>query len=133
MQQDEQQPEAAPEVVAEEPAAAATVGEAAPAVTADGATPSGFKQFVARRKESLVNLVRRSSSSATIDASPAASPLFGRKSYAAEPAVSAAEAEADLKATLLKQGPMMVVERKKVWWPSFFACAHRTRSCRSRP
>ena len=90
--------------------------EAAPTAAAPEGTSSsatGFKQFVARRKESLVNLVRRSSSSAALDSTPTASPLFGRKAQS-EPVLSPADAEADAKALVLKQGPMSVLERKKV-------------------
>jgi hypothetical protein len=83
-----------------------------------------------------VNLVRRTSSNATLDASPAPSPLFGRKSYA-EPALSAADADADAKATLLKQGSMHVMERTKVRCRAVFSflCASLTWASprRSRP
>ena len=101
--------EAAPAAVP--PAVAVLAAEqGAASLSASG---SGFKQFVARRKESLVNMVRRSSSNSSLENTPVASPLFGRKA-SSEPALAAADAEADAKATLLKQGAVTVMERKKV-------------------
>ncbi len=111
---------------------AAAAEEAAPAVApataavADGAanlsaSGSGFKLFVARRKESLVNMVRRSSSNSSLENTPASSPLFGRKP-SSEPALAVADAEA----TLLKQGPVTVMERKKVG-AGFFVFVSLTR------
>jgi hypothetical protein len=97
-----------------------------------GDSRSSFKNFVAKRKNSLANLVKRSSSSKKFffsffffhssllsfpckDASlesPVPSPLFGRKSPL--PELSTADSEAEAKATLIAEGPLMVVEKKKV-------------------